>query len=136
MPRDWATRTAGTESPTRWHATPSTSWMVRPASTRAAAMARNASARVLTPEFFEYSVHPIPAMAARSRSGWVTAIREWRSPGARAAGAQARLRGGDRHHGVVEGGEQRQPGVAHRGTYVGRVRRRGALEVAQHDGDP
>jgi hypothetical protein len=32
-------------------------------------MARNARVSVLTPEFFEYGVAPIPTMAARSRKG-------------------------------------------------------------------
>src|SRR2546421_1829 len=34
--------------------------------------ARSASVSVLTPESFVYGVHPTPAMAARSRSGWAT----------------------------------------------------------------
>ena len=54
QPERLATIDAGAESPTRWHATPSRSPSVSPASSTAAAIARSASVSVLTPEFFEY----------------------------------------------------------------------------------
>src|SRR5262245_6242399 len=70
MPSDCATTAACAESPTRWHATPSTSATVSPASSSAARMARSARVNVLTPESREYSVRPTPTIAARSRNRW------------------------------------------------------------------
>ena len=57
------------ESCTWWQATPSMSSRLSPASSTAAMIARNASVRVLTPEFLDKSVMPMPAMAALSRNG-------------------------------------------------------------------
>ena len=62
------------ESCTWWQATPSMSSRRSPASSMAAMIARSASVRVLTPEFLDSSVMPMPAMAALSRNGWALTV--------------------------------------------------------------
>ena len=81
MPNACASRFGETESLMPNVASPSMSRTWSPASCTAAFTARAASANVLTPEFLENSVQPIPTMAAWERGNCEVIVESSRQSG-------------------------------------------------------